>query len=360
MRILIDGTTLKLNKTGIANYLSRIIDQFEVDDFQEIYIISNDKLYYKTNNLRIKFIEFNNYFFRKLKGPLFLNSVFYYYCIKLQPDLVWCPNGFIPLLPLRCKKIVTIHDFTHIFQPNSQYIINRIVRKIFQYLSLIKANLILVDSKSTYNDLLLLYSFVNYKIVKILYPYHGVYNINSHIAKFQNAKPLMKSEYIVTVGTIEPRKNIQSLINGFNMYKDKFKNSELKLVIIGDKGWKTNIDFNFKDIIYTGYISEEYKLNYIRHSIFFIFPSLYEGFGMPIIEAQCLGVPVVNGTHASVNEVANNISISIEMTDHNIFNLLINYNFKNLSLVCRMPSDIISEEFYDNKLFSRYVNSLFE
>jgi glycosyltransferase involved in cell wall biosynthesis len=117
-----------------------------------------------------------------------------------------------------------------------------------------------------------------------------IYNaIDENVKK--NREDIQKEPYILTVGSLEPRKNISKLISAMNL------NKNIKLIIVGDKNTKIfdNNDFNIEsnNIIFTGYIGDEQLKELYENATLFIYPSIYEGFGIPPLEAQNYGIPVI-------------------------------------------------------------------
>jgi glycosyltransferase involved in cell wall biosynthesis len=172
-------------------------------------------------------------------------------------------------------------------------------------------------------------------------------------------------EYILYLGTLEPRKNIERLIEAYSLFLDKNKNDSLPvLVIAGGKGWiyesifkkakELNLD---KTIIFTGYIADEDKPALLAGAICFCFPSLYEGFGLPPLEAMACGTPAVVSNAASLPEVIGDAAIFVD--PYNIENLAdcieklvfdedLRYKLGNLGLerVKRFSWEKLSEELY--------------
>jgi glycosyltransferase involved in cell wall biosynthesis len=123
----------------------------------------------------------------------------------------------------------------------------------------------------------------------------------------RNLPPLRLGRYAVVVGTLEPRKNLELLLRALAM--PEMASSELKLIIIGRKGWlvdqflaaATGEERN--RLIFSGFVSEFTKYRLLKHADFLIFPSLYEGFGIPAVEAMSLGKPVLASLTSSFPEV---------------------------------------------------------
>lgn len=126
--------------------------------------------------------------------------------------------------------------------------------------------------------------------------------------------------YILYVGTIEPRKNLQVLLKAFRIIRDRF---DIKLVLAGGKGWmyddilKIPRDLGMKnDVIFTGYVDEKTMLYLYNFASVFVYPSVYEGFGIPVVEAMACGIPVVISGIPSLSEVAGAAAVSFNPEDY--------------------------------------------
>lgn len=129
-----------------------------------------------------------------------------------------------------------------------------------------------------------------------------------------------RDRYILYVGTIEPRKNIKILLKAFRIIRNTF---DIKLILAGDKGWmyddilKLPGELGIKDdVIFTGYVNEQTILHLYNFASVFVYPSVYEGFGIPVVEAMSCGVPVVISDIPSLREVAGDAALSFKHDDH--------------------------------------------
>jgi glycosyltransferase involved in cell wall biosynthesis len=127
----------------------------------------------------------------------------------------------------------------------------------------------------------------------------------------------INSDYILYLGTLEPRKNIEKLIDAYQLLKSR-NNDIPKLVIAGRKGWQYNSIFQkvneyrlINDIIFTGYLSEQDTPVLMKGAHAFVFPSIYEGFGMPPLEAMACGTPVITSNVASLPEVVGDAALLV-------------------------------------------------
>jgi glycosyltransferase involved in cell wall biosynthesis len=127
--------------------------------------------------------------------------------------------------------------------------------------------------------------------------------------------------YLLFVSTIEPRKNITSIVSAFNFLKSKHKIPH-NLILVGQKGWKYEPIFReiehspWKENIYhLNYLSDELVALFYSRADVFVYPSHYEGFGLPVLEAMTLGAPVVSSNTSSIPEVAGNAAVLIDPND---------------------------------------------
>jgi len=156
--------------------------------------------------------------------------------------------------------------------------------------------------------------------------YHGV-KIPKLIDKQKTDYP-----YILYIGRLETRKNVNGLINAFNLLKDTYSVPH-KLVLAGPMGYGYEKISIGKDIIVKGYISDEEKWQLLQNAEMYVLPSLYEGFGMSILEAQIVGCPVITSNVSSMPEVSGNGAILIDPEDiekicEKIYKVISNQDFK--------------------------------
>lgn len=135
-------------------------------------------------------------------------------------------------------------------------------------------------------------------------------NINDENIKKLKQRYNLPESFFLYLGTLEPRKNIKTLVKAYKIFNDKYQKENIKLVIAGRKGWMYEEIFEIvkqlrleSDIIFPGYISDEDVPDLYKASLAFVFPSIYEGFGMPPLEAMACGVPVITSNTSSMPEV---------------------------------------------------------
>ena len=142
--------------------------------------------------------------------------------------------------------------------------------------------------------------------------------------KYQNSKyEILNTKYLLFIGRLEERKNIVGIIKAFEILKEKYKIPH-KLVLAGKFGFgaesiKNKIENSQyrEDIILPGYVSDEEKFELLKNAEVFLFPTFYEGFGLPILEAQSVGTPVVTSNISSMPEVTGGSAILVDPKDTN-------------------------------------------
>ena len=246
-----------------------------------------------------------------------------YLCWKLKADVVVEPAHFGPFnLPGKTKRVTVIHDLTPILFPELHTFNGWFLQKLFLPRILRKADLIISNSSHTASDLKKTFPFTRGKISTI---YPGI----DSIFKFQERKGVLEKygiskPYLLFVGTIEPRKNLTLLLKCFEEIKENI-HKEITLVITGGKGWKAKefhkalTDHPFKNSInLTGYVNRE-DLPYIYSAAeAMIYPSKYEGFGFPVLEAIACGTPAITLDNSSLKELTNFSKHVVSTSEDNI------------------------------------------
>lgn len=233
---------------------------------------------------------------------------------KLKPDIVVEPCHIGPFrTPKNSKKITIIHDLTPILFPKFHIKRSTIIHKLLLGKVLKNANLILTPSETTKSDILALYK-TNTEIVVTSEgaPIHPQIQTKPEILKNST------TPYLLFIGTIEPRKNLSILMNAFSDLKNNHKIPH-KLILGGNIGWKSKEIIkqakSNKDIIITSYLTEAEKSYLYQNADIFIYPSIYEGFGLPPLEAMSYGIPVICSNGGSLKEVFEHHSLQFEPFD---------------------------------------------
>ena len=227
---------------------------------------------------------------------------------KNNVDIVVEPAHFGPFnLPSKIKRITVIHDLTMFLFPEYHIFASQFLQQKFLPRILRKADHIITNSANTSKDLHQFFPFTKNKSTSILLGKDQIFQ------PFKNENLLKRYKitvpYFLCTATLEPRKNIELLIEAFNDFKEKTA-LPYQLVLIGKKGWKAEPIFKAienspfkKDILLPGYVPKEDLPVFYSMAEIFIYPSKYEGFGLPILEAMACGTPIITSNISSLPEV---------------------------------------------------------
>ncbi len=302
---LIEATPLLTPATGIARYIFEISSRLQRDsrfDLDFFYGYTSKKLFPESH---IRFAKlFKKKIFKKISRDLFFaKSVLY----RKSYDLYWQPN-FIPSLPVKASAIITtLHDFSFLnpsFHPTAKI---RYYQKNF-FKNIYKSDIIITGSQFVKKEIVQKLS-VDPSRIKVIY--HGVdHKIFNTTQKDIDIK--LPKHYILFVGTVEPRKNIKTLIEAYSMLEKNIKR-EYKLVIAGSSGWQNKETFKMihsdEHIIYKGRVTDEELSVIYQKASCFVFPSFYEGFGLPPLEAMACGTPVLSSNASCMPEILDDCAL---------------------------------------------------
>ena len=238
-----------------------------------------------------------------------------------QFDIIHNPGQFLISPHLGKHRVVTIHDITPIVTPSYHFPFRTLTNRIFLLPVLNSSEIIIADSYHTKQDICKVYGIAPEKIDVI------------HLAVDPQFRPMEQekilawctqkkifSPYLLFVGTIEPRKNIETLLKAFEIIADNYR--DLHLVLSGNRGWNSEPIFcmiaslRYSDRIHwLDYVPfEELPLLYCGANAF-VYPSWYEGFGLPPLEAMQCGTPVICSCSSSLPEVVGNGGIMVAPDD---------------------------------------------
>jgi glycosyltransferase involved in cell wall biosynthesis len=323
--------------SGIGVYLQELVKRIMNDDRFDITFLGN------SNQIISAFSENRNILkIISCSSPIYSieEQIALSYLIP-QCDLFFSPHYNIPLLPIRAKKrLVTIHDVYHLAYNQELNLAQKIYSRVVLSLAVRFSDKVITVSNFSCNEII---RFTKSRKDKIEVIYNGVDHEKFNAAeKTDSVKKIINFNYILFVGNVKPHKNIKRLVESFEIVSKEFP--ELKLAIVGKKenfitgidGLKELLDnknLNQK-IIFTGYIADEDLPSVYKNSELLVFPSLYEGFGLPPLEAMASGVPVVASSAASIPEVCGNAALyvnpySIVDIANGILGILKNENLKS-------------------------------
>jgi len=241
-------------------------------------------------------------------------------CLLPGVDLFHATDHLLPHFS-QIKSIFTLHDLTFRLYPQTHSSWNRWFLTLMMPYFLQAADAVIADSECTKRDAVRLYE-INEAKIQVIYP--GVsghfHPASSKAITDIRQKYALPEHFILSVSSIEPRKNLNALLEAFHHL---LATCDLHLVLVGKKGWLYESFFRRlqelgleNQVLFTGYVPDEDLPAIYSAASVFVFPSLYEGFGLPVLEAMACGVPVVCSDTSSLPEVVGDAGIMV--APHNI------------------------------------------
>jgi glycosyltransferase involved in cell wall biosynthesis len=224
-------------------------------------------------------------------------------------------------LPLRkvCRYVVTIHDLVPLFFPRVVPWKHRLFFRLFMRPAARTADIILTDSYHSQHDIAR-YLRVPREKIRVTYLGYTPRHIDAH----QDTAGVLETygitrPYLLFVGIQEPKKNLERLLEAFALLlRMPSINPQLQLVVAGGKGWLyDNLSQHARDlgigeqVVFTGFVPDDHLPALYHDAEAFVFPSLYEGFGLPVLEAMTYGVPVVTSQASSLPEIAGDAAVLV-------------------------------------------------
>ncbi len=326
MNVLIDCTQITRNKAGVGVYALNLIREVlgeQDSDMQVTLLVQDDDPDFLFCQEGVRIVKVKSSFFRLMPFRLLMEQLYIPWLTrKYKIDLLHSLHFSFPLLRTRARKIVTVHDMTSFIMPEVHVRIKIAYFHFFLRAANRFADALIFVSRSTEDDWRRY--FPKYSKSSFVIPLGkspsfrpdlSEREINLAFQKYKLIKP-----YVLYVGTIEPRKNLARLVTAFAQVAQFFPNHTL--VIAGMKGWMYNELFQAVEslsleskVIFTGFVAEEDKPYLIAGAEVFIYPSLYEGFGIPVLEAMACGTPTITSNISSLPEVAGDAALLVDPRD---------------------------------------------
>ncbi len=303
IKVGINALPLERRLSGVGIYTKQLIDGL-INTHVDLELYSYGKLdKYNYYNL----LKSSNRLIHESLLKKFLWSQWDIYKLISNDTKIFHSTSFI--LPLNKKKgvkyIITVHDFAfkkfpELYDKKTLLYLSYMIKN-----SLKKADKIICVSNSCKNDLIEFYPFTEDKAVVVYNGYTNMMKAKKSLNVFDKLK-IVKQEYFITVGNMHPRKNLLTMIEVFNRVNETYP--ALKFIIIGNNDDVINNDYQKmiknKNIKFTGYIEEDEIATLYQEAKLCLFMSVYEGFGFPVLESMCCGVPVITCNNSSLPEVS--------------------------------------------------------
>ena len=312
MRIGIDATPLPPVVGGAGEYMLKLIASLScIDDTNEYYIfIKSRDLHYLTtqkHNIHPVLCASN---IRPLR-LLWEQTILPLHVARLNLDLLHSLHYTCPLFARGVRHVITFHDMTFFLLAEKHSLIKRIYFRKIVPIAARRAEVIVADSHSTKRDIM---NVLDVREDKIKVVYLGVDPVFSEPVTREEVdrvlgKYVFSRGYILYVGAIEPWKNIGALVQAFARIKERHEDITLLLVGLPGLGYAEVSTLISRlglreNVFHLGYVPREDLPALYRGAGLFIYPSIYEGFGLPVLEAMASGVPVVTSKGTAMEEIA--------------------------------------------------------
>lgn len=307
--------------TGIGRYTIEVIRRLTNNKEVNWILYSNHRFkefeHLQSSNVAYKYLPFNFKYSRLIWSQIILPFLL----ARDRVNLFWCSTHRIPRLFLNdIAVMVTIHDMNWKLVPSTMKYFSMMTDAFFMPYSVKRSSKIITVSNSTASDVCAEFPEVAGKISTIHLGKTGLYE--SEIVLENLDHNFSNQKYILFVGTLEPRKNLVRLLEAFSLLPKAIK-KEVKLIVVGGVGWgMDSIDLICSklkianDVHILGFVSDSQLEVLYQKALFLAIPSLYEGFGLPIVEAMKYGVPSLTSNLSSMPEIAGDASIQVN--PHNV------------------------------------------
>ncbi len=325
MRIGIDASCILPQKAGIGFFTQNMLSALcELESPHEFILFLNS---YRHRLPALEFLHRANVRVKhyRIPGPLLVNS---WRILRFPPieaftgrvDVFHSPTGYLPP-QIRGRRIATVYDLFFLKHPDLTHKLGgRHFAKVFpRYLP--RFDHIITTSNATRDDLV---DMLHISPEKITVIYGGVNQEHFHIIADRALLETVRQEYclplhyILCVSTLEPRKNLEGLMIAYRHLKKILYNPP-RLVLVGAEGWEAQeikamarSHHLGQDVIFTGYVPEEHLPLIYNAALIFVYPSLWEGFGLPVLEAMACGLPCLISNVPALMEVAGEAAISAD------------------------------------------------
>lgn len=326
MKVGIDISQIAYRGSGVATYTENLVKHLLEIDKENEYILFFSSLRqkppenFKSNNFKLPpiLLEFLWNRLHILPIEKFVGKV----------DVFHTSDWLEP--PAKCPKITTIHDlaifkYPQTFAPKGGH---NIVKNMRRKLELVKkdGDFVIAVSQSTKRDIVEMLDIPPEKITVIYEAVDETVNSNlksraagkafgdaRQISKIEETKKKyhIEGDYILSVGTQEPRKNLKRLVEAFSLLTHNSELITYNLVIAGNLGWGEELK-PVKNVLLTGFVPQEDLPYLYAGATIFVYPSLYEGFGLPVLEAMASGVPIVCSNTSSLPEIAGEAAVYVD------------------------------------------------
>ena len=323
MRIGIEVCPLSKQLTGIGNYMRGLVEQLPGIAPRHDYVLYSNREISVPNSMQAFRQRIDNPF-RRMPGSLWILGRCGALVRRDKLDVFWASGALLPRgIPPSVLKVVTVYDMVWLRCPETTTRYNLLIQRMFFRRAVADADLIVVISRSTQDELIETLGVPREK-TRLVYP--GIdarYTVQdrSKAAEYIAAKYRVPSRYLATVGIVHPRKNQRFLVEVLRILKSKGQ-LDGPLLVVGPIGWKNSALFREireaglteNEIRFLGYMCHDDMPSFYAGAQAFLFPTLYEGFGLPPVEALACGTPVIASDAPCMPEVLGGAAILEPLT----------------------------------------------
>ncbi len=299
-------------ETGNETYIDGLLEGFSYFDSINVAAVVDPNFNINDSKNSIEHISL-----RKSSDWLRLSFGLPRICRQWKADILH--TTYIAPIQKTCLSVVSVHDvsykrFPEYFSPRDRLLLNTLIPITLQ-----RADAVITISEYSKNEILSYYPDIAEKLhVIYLAPKPYFRSLTNHVYLNQVKRKInIRDNFILFVGNLQPRKNLIKLIQAFSRIRDKING--IQLVIVGAEKWRSSSIHSLvyeqnleNDVIFTGYLTDDDLVALYNLARVFIYPSLYEGFGLPILEAMACGTPVICSNTSSMPEVAGEAAMYID------------------------------------------------
>lgn len=297
MKLFTNARCLEYKVSGIERYTINLVEKLK--NHYDVILLSKNKLDISIKGVRNIYSSGD----QPAQGSVISKLIWEMFSCGLlveKDSLFHSVNTTLPFtLPLNAKAVVTVHDFAYKKFPSCFSFREKFYYKIMNSWSFFRADKIICISESTLKDFYDYYPLFKNKATVIHNGFEDLSVKGYDLNLYGEIKAL---DYYLVVGTLNKRKNLTRLVEAYTLARERNVTSK-KLVIIGDNKNLKNFE-KIEGVVITGFISDEKLAAYYANCWCYFFPSLYEGFGFPILEAQSFGKPVMTSNSSSMKEIS--------------------------------------------------------
>lgn len=316
-RIGIDARCLSVPITGIGQYTLQLLSRMSLSGGRW-YLYSNLKLLPDISfagNVVVRDGQMTG----RAMATLWSQTLLPHQVGRDGIDLFWSPRHHLPLfLDSRIKQVVTIHDLVWRHAPQTMKSTGRLLDFLLMPRSIRKADGVIAVSAATAADIQAELPALPNDRVRVIH--EGASCVDPLPREVLDSLGIT-GKFILFVGTLEPRKNLKRLLVAYRSLEPELQR-EYPLVIAGGKGWGEDdlaaliVGYGLEDhVVITGYVAGDVLATLYRYAELLVMPSLYEGFGLPLVEAMSFGTPVLTSNCSSMKEVTGEAGVLVDPYD---------------------------------------------